>query len=142
MREMKTAELIGPALDWATFCAVYPGVQPTINIIPASSVERKPFFKPIQFPKAVYLSYSGAYDAEIRWSPSADWEQGGPLIHKYGCDLNCIALANCWESNCWDDDLPTPDLHLMEGETPLIAACRAIVRAKIGRTVQVPDDLA
>jgi len=134
MREMKTADLIGPALDWAV--AQVEGVENGM-IRPAIINEAN---KPtLLLNKAEWLT-SGV-SAKV-WAPSTDWSQGGPLIHKYGCDLNCIASANCWESNCWDDDLPTPDLHLMEAETPLIAACRAIVRAKVGRTVQVPDDIA
>lgn len=135
MVEVKTAELSGAALDWAVFCAVYQGCEPTINVVAEETV------KPIKFPRAVYLTYSGAYGAEIHWSPSTDWSQGGPLIHKYGCDLNCIAPANCWEANCWDERSPNPDLHLQEAETPLIAACRAIVSAKLGDVAQVPAEL-
>ncbi len=130
LAEVKTADLIGPALDWAV----------------AKAAEYEPSVY-----RADGLDGGVSYDIGLptmsvkkpytRWSPSMDWSQGGPLIHQYGCDLNCIASANCWESNCWDDDLPTPDLHLMEAETPLIAACRAIVAAKLGDAVQIPAEL-
>lgn len=141
MIEVKTAELIGPALDWATFCAVFSGMQPTIHKVESVTIERKPFIKPITFPRAVYLTYSGAYGAELDWSPSSSWEQGGPLIERFGCDLSCIAPGNRWEANCWGCDLPTPGLHLHEAETPLVAACRAIVAANLGDVVSVPAEL-
>lgn len=139
--EVRAAELIGPALDWATFCAIYEGMEPTIHVIEETTVERKPFIKPINFPRAVHLSYSGAYGVEVPWHPSTDWECGGPLIQKFGCDLNCLAPENAWEANCWDSTIPQPDLHICEGTSPLIAACRAIVRAKLGENVQVPAEL-
>lgn len=120
MIEVKTAELSGSALDWAV----------------AKAVPQKHW--PVILGGKVYLDTD--YD-HIPYSPSTDWSQGGPLIQKHGCDLNCIAPANCWEANCWDDLVPTPGLHLQEAETPLIAACRAIVAAKLGDVVQVPAEL-
>lgn len=44
--EVKTAELIGPALDFAVFCAIYEGMEPTVHVIDEATVERKPFIKP------------------------------------------------------------------------------------------------
>lgn len=141
MVEVQVCDLIGPALDWAVFCAAYKGMQPTIHVIEASTHQMRGLMKPIAFPRAVSLSYTGAYEVECAWNPSINWAQGGPLIQKYGCDLNCISPANCWESNCWDQDLLSPGLHLMEAETPLIAACRAIVAARLGEVVSVPAEL-
>lgn len=65
---------------------------------------------------------------------STDWSQGGPLIEKY---RPMVAYHN------GPDRTPmatTDDLHphFESGETVLIAACRAIVAAKLGETVQVP----
>jgi hypothetical protein len=122
MQEVKTVELIGPALDWAI--AQIEGVEVTIA-------------EP-QYLVGWRVTRPYPYG---KYSPSTDWAIGGPLIQKHGCDLNCIAAANCWEANCWDERSPNPDLHLKEGETPLIAACRAIVAAKLGDTMQVPPEL-
>ncbi len=138
MIEVKTAELSGAALDWAVLIAEgWESDRPQDGQL-RRKISTGQYDVCIVGPRLMgYDQHLGRY-----WrSPSTDWSQGGPLIHKYGCDLNCIASANCWESNCWDDDLPTPDLHLMEAETPLIAACRAIVAAKLGDTVQVPAEL-
>jgi len=138
MVEMKTGELVGLALDWAVFCSVYPGMRPTINVIPATSVDRKPFSKPISFPQAIYLSYSGAYDTEIDWSPSTDWNQGGPLRDQYRIDVQFDPNGK-----------PVVMAHLSldkltyraYGPTSLVAAMRCIVTSQYGDTVQVPAEL-
>ncbi|WP_315809410.1 phage protein NinX family protein [Pseudomonas sp. C9-3] len=138
--EMKAADLIGPALDWAVFCAVYRGMEPTIHVIEATTLERHPFIKPITFPRAVSLSYSGAYGVELYWHPSTDWECGGPLFDRYLLDFTVehpktIGSALCDENGMYIS-------AMMFAETHLIAACRAIVRAKLGETVQIPAELA
>jgi hypothetical protein len=128
MIKVDTADLSGPALNWAVAKETDASQVKVVEWGDGNTVS------------CVYQLADGGCWAN-HYSPSTEWDQGGALIHRYGCDLNCVASANCWESACWDDDLPTPDLHLMEGETPLIAACRAIVAAKLGDTVQVPAEL-
>lgn len=125
--EVKTAQLEGAALDWAV--AQVEKVQTTYRY------GRELVADHDRGGIKLILSIRPIY------SPSTNWSQGGPLIQKYGCDLNCMAPLNAWEANCWDDRVPSPGLHLQEAETPLIAACRAIVSAKIGDTVQVPKEL-
>ncbi len=116
--EMKTCELEGAALDWA------------VAVIEGYDLMKHPFRRAF-IPNLGYCDYS----------PSTNWTFGGPLIQQFGCDLNCLAPANAWEANCWDSAVPQPDLHICEGETPLIATCRAIVRAKLGETINVPAEL-
>lgn len=116
MIEVKTADLIGPALDWAVGVAEGDQME-----TPASDV--------------VWSKYHGAY------SPSIDWSQGGPLIEKYRLEIvfsgsrsegwECVKSWRCAEV---DDTYPV-------GETHLIAACRAIVAAKLGDVVGVPAEL-
>ena len=135
MIEVKTADLIGPALDWAVAKANGFAVQvrPYAEFCNASTGHKV---------KARYHRVWYEFDGDLEeYSPSADWSQGGPLIERFGCDLICIAPGNCWEANCWDCDLPTPGLHLHEAETPLVAALRAIVAAKLGDAVSVPEEL-
>ncbi|EIU4992730.1 phage protein NinX family protein [Pseudomonas aeruginosa] len=128
--EVKTFELEGQALDWAVGC------------IEDEQIERKQIGWLLMNLKVwVPLPDTPYFDIVTHWSPSTDWSQGGPLIQQYGCDLNCLAPANAWEANCWDSAVPQPDLHICEGETPLIAVCRAIVRAKLGDTVKIPAEL-
>lgn len=135
MIEVKVAELVGAALDWAVFCSVYGGCQPTIEITEAHSINRQPFIKPIQFPRAVCLSYSGAYGMVYHWQPSSDWEQCGPLIEKHSILICPPEDEDFWEASVNGDC----EMHL--GASPLIAACRAIVFAKYGAVVSVPAEL-
>lgn len=127
MIEVKTAELIGPALDWA--------VDWVVSGKPLDVLQKKDG------------SGEWAYFHEGNWfAPgprkySTDWSWGGPLIERFGCDLTCIAHDNCWEANCWDCDLPVPDIHIHEADTPLVAAMRAIVASRLGDAVSVPEEL-
>lgn len=122
MVTVKTADLIGPALDLAVATAV--GFQ-------AFELGGK--------------CYQGCGDNWSRaalapWSPSSDWSHCGPLIEKYATKIEhwptettpnksnariAIAGSAYWES----------------GPSPLAAVCRAIVRAKLGDEVQVPAEL-
>jgi hypothetical protein len=138
--EVKTAELSGAALNWATFCAVYTSMQPTVRVTESETREIQGLVKPITFPRSVSLTYSGAYGIEHHWYPSSDWECGGPLIQKYQMDFCCehpetIGAALCDENGMYIDD------RMMFGKTHLIAACRALVAHKLGDTVSVPKEL-
>ena len=69
------------------------------------------------------------------YSPSTLWIQGGPLIEKYnigfGLYEDCILAItghNEFAGSAY-------------GKTHLIAACRAIVHAKLGETVSIPAEL-
>lgn len=69
------------------------------------------------------------------WTPSTDWSQGGPLIEKY-----CVGFglySDYFFAVTGLDDLPGDS----DGSTHLIAACRAIVAAKLGDEVDVPEGL-
>jgi hypothetical protein len=118
MIEVSTDKLAGAALDWAI--ALIEGV--TVAIASPQYGTDWRIYKP---------RFGGKY------SPSTDWAFGGPLIQKYGCHLNHILATDSWQANCWDGRIPG---HAPR-ETPLIAACLAIVSAKLGDTVQVPKEL-
>lgn len=135
--EVRTADLSGAALDWATFCAVYSGMQPTIRKIESVTIDRKPFIKPLTFPSAVYLTYSGAYGAECDWNPSSSWEDGGPLLERFKPHITYHNAPDKTPMAVMAEQ--HPDYQC--GDTILIAACRAIVAAKLGETVQVPAEL-
>ena len=137
MIEVKTAELSGPALDWAV------GI--------ATGGEQKPY----QFADNIYAPFWEAWVfpdgyACSRWSPSTDWSQGGPLIEKYRVTIGAPDLMN---SGLWEafigayaqvDSCGVADLfgsHEGFGDSPLIAACRAIVAATLGDPVSVPEEL-
>ena len=66
-------------------------------------------------------------------NPSTDWGQCGPLVDSHDVDF-----AHALSSGYWASARIGLRLH---GQTRLIAACRAIVAAKLGGTVQVPKEL-
>lgn len=116
MIEVKTSELIGPALDWA--------------VAKAEGDEHWTSDRNIDW-----------FAWRMRnWKPSTDWAQCGPLIEKYmirtqyAADTEKRADAGCL-AQTWRP------YALAHGDTLLIAACRAIVAAELGDTVQVPKEL-
>lgn len=147
MIEVKTADLAGLALDWAVGIADGRDLElPSGHRGRTCIVWCDPFvIKREGFPDF--------HDKTRRhWKPSTQWGDGGPLVEKFAVKLvmldDCIdgetpgwvaeAGAECtWESN--------PNAYIAknggEGLTPLVAVCRAIVRAKSGDTIQVPEEL-
>ena len=116
MIEVKTAELIGPALDWAV--AKGEGLQPEHG-----------------WPE---LDIFMAARAGGFHRYSTDWAQGGPLIEKNDWALPYRATAR---AHLGKYEACTPGGFPRNGGTPLIAACRAIVAANLGDVVSVPAEL-
>lgn len=117
MIEVKTAELVGPALDWAVAQA-----------IGADQVE----FGVVGSAAFIACIHRGTW--ERNWRPSTDWSQGGPLFDRHDILLGGLtgrpyAVVNNFPNGCGTRQ---------NGPTKLIAACRAVVAAKLGDTVRVP----
>lgn len=111
MVEVKTADLIGPALDWAV----------------AKAVPQKHW--PVIVGGKVMLDTD--YD-HIPYSPSTTWQDGGPLI-----DSLVAIISKRVEGSWWSHS----GNNLGEGPSALIAACRAIVASKLGDKIHVPKEL-
>lgn len=77
----------------------------------------------------VWSEYHGAY------SPSTNWSQGGPLIDEYR-----MLVCPPEETDQWDASV-NGDYEMHYGSTALIALCRAIVAAKLGKEVSIPASL-
>lgn len=138
--DVAVKDLSGPPLNWAVFCAVYTGMQPTIHVIEAGTHEMRGLMKPINFPRAVSLTYSGAYGAECNWNPSGDWEDGGPLLDKYVKSFGMVENSGSpghWRAFAKDNG-PEGFMRLAGGASLLEAACRAIVTVHLGDIVKVP----
>ncbi|MFE1816461.1 phage protein NinX family protein [Metapseudomonas otitidis] len=127
---LRTSDLIGAALDWAVAKAV--GVE-----------------------LILIGSHPHAMDGEIiigHYKPSTDWSQGGPLIAQHRISFNhycvggtnadgslkqalcaCIGYARTYNGE-------NAEKRAEPGEY-LIAACRAIVSAHLGDSVDVPAEL-
>lgn len=73
-----------------------------------------------------------------KYSPSTDWSQCGPLISSEYVDV-WHSLLGTVHDVVWCGQAPCGKIY--RAKTPLIAACRAIVAAKMGDTVDVPEEL-
>lgn len=123
MIEVRTADLIGPALDWAVAKA---------DGLPLSEEACQDDF---------ILIGTGFGDLE-RFNPSTNWSQGGPLIEKHRLRAHPARSEGAWSVGwCFDSGVWNPRFEHWQGESLLIAACRAIVAAKLGDMVSVPADL-
>ncbi|MCV0420103.1 MAG: DUF2591 domain-containing protein [Microbacterium sp.] len=121
MIEVKTSELEGAALDWAV---AYP-----LN-------GERVFFK--AFGARVLGRRITTEVGNGNISPSTKWAQCGPLIAEYSISLHCPQSTD----DVWAAWRITPSGEFCcGGETPIIAACRAIVAAHSGDVVSVPAEL-
>lgn len=120
--EVKTADLSGEALGWAVGKAEGLDLQlapPGYNGVPWR----------------VFARYQGqAIEHTKRYNPWENWALGGPLIDRLQVEIlrsgpvvhaKLYGLTNAAGA----------------GDSALIAACRAIVAAKLGDIVQVPKEL-
>lgn len=120
--KIKTADLIGPALDWA--------------VAQCESVD----VEYINDGKTRCLLRVSPFTSMYR--PSTDWAQGGRLIEKEKLELRCNDYE--WQAFCFG--FPVSRAHSgtrtwAAGPTPLIAAMRCFCCAKLGDEVDVPDEL-
>lgn len=137
MIEVKTAELIGPVLDWAV--ATVDGEDVIVHGVGQYRYDKRGGIHCCKYgctigPRSI------THDVPS-YAPSTDWAQGGPLIEKYRLEIVFSGSRSegweCVKNWCYaevDDTYPV-------GETHLIAACRAIVEAKLGAVVSVPAEL-
>ncbi|QKK95750.1 DUF2591 domain-containing protein [Pseudomonas sp. 13159349] len=124
--EVKTADLAGEALGWAVGKAEGLDLQlapPGYNGVPWR----------------VFARYQGqAIEHTKRFNPWEDWSLGGPLLEKRMVSLHCPQSTD----DIWAGWVITDKGEFCQaGDSALIAACRAIVAAKLGDTVQVPKEL-
>lgn len=112
---MKTNELTGAALDWAV--AQCEGVS--VEYID-DSITRCLLVTPLG---------SGIY------SPSTDWAQGGSIIERGGCICLETTMGVYWWASNFELELE------VGGNTPLEAAMRCYVAGKLGREIDVPEEL-
>ena len=72
------------------------------------------------------------------YSPSTDWQQGGPLIEEYGLEIKPYTYTHkdaaviSWQALSL---FATPPAQVEYGPTPLIAAMRCLVSSKFGDSV-------
>jgi hypothetical protein len=127
MKNIKTSELTGAALDWAV----------------AKCEGHNVFNK--HAPVQVMYTPKGKRSWYI-YTPSTNWAQGGPIIERMKLNrLTTNALGGYTASvkvtlTNTDDDAYMVWTH-GSGPTPLIAAMRCYVASKLGDTVEVSEEL-
>jgi hypothetical protein len=134
---MKTADLTGAHLDyWVARAEGIPAEQLEIREVQRSDtrtpgplcIRKLPYRDPVIGPDEVALRYS------------SHWAFGGPLLEKMNADL---AYGRPLENGHWLREgysarLSREDWPLcgwVQGPTPLMAICRAVVRAAFGDEV-------
>jgi len=122
---MKTQELTGYTLDWAVSLITNPEWGTEHRMYNVTMEDKN-------------------YDRIF--NPSGSWLHGGPIIER---ESLCVGRKQqCDTAYCPVND-PTVDCwartpsggHLSYGPTPLIAAMRCYVRAKLGDEINIPEEL-
>ncbi len=127
MKQVKTSELYGPALDWAVAKCDQPQW---------SDEDARLWVQ----------------DDEYQYTPSTDWDEGGPIIEREGI---CISKrysplslekkpatpVTDWSAGYFEAPHSALEHHAQFGPTPLIAAMRCYCCAKLGDTVEIPEEL-
>ena len=124
--KVKTSELTGAALDWAVAkCEGIElesgyGVQETSGYYNRLLVDGR---------------MSKGQSMLVRYIPSTDWAQGGPIIERE-------AIETAIYSDQWQATMHLDNGSIYErGPTPLIAAMRCYVASKLGDEVDIPEEL-
>ncbi|MCX2816462.1 MULTISPECIES: phage protein NinX family protein [unclassified Pseudomonas] len=121
--EVKSCDLQGEALGWAV------GKAEGLDL----------YLEPPGYngvPWRVFTRHRGEAIEHIkRYNPWEDWALGGLLIQKYRVGFGLY--SDSFFAVTGLDDIPGD----ADGSTHLIAACRAVVTATLGDTVQVPKEL-
>lgn len=129
--DVKTSEMTGAALDWAV--AQAEKVDGLVIRKGRPAFERD--FDPDCWADEADIE---AFKCWRFYTPSTDWGQGGPLIEKYKLDIGA-PMEN--QNGPWSAATEWAHPLGYKGDTPLIAACRAIVASVLGDTVSVPKEL-
>ncbi|MDC9607189.1 phage protein NinX family protein [Xenorhabdus griffiniae] len=147
--KIKTSELTGRALDWAVALAIGMDIyicgrsrDDEYGWIGNYNVAAAAFKKPI-----ITVSLCGdvhiEFQAEVKlYSPSTDWSQCGQLIDEYLDSLTRMSIDSPWVASC--KAVTVDDFSIWKvqtGDAPKIAICRAVVAAKLGDEVEIPDEL-
>ena len=131
--KIKTADLIGPALDWAVGTAL----ELPVEICQVFQYGR---------PNGEHYISIGETDkdgAEVTFEPSEEWSQGGPIIEweMINVKSNLARMREHPEYN-WLSDCPEKRICVsFNGPTPLIAAMRCYCYAKLGEFIDIPEEL-
>ena len=122
MKTVKVVEATERQLDWLV--AYAQGRTPTLNMNSHGRVWH-----------GWWLATGGEYERMPNYSN--DWAQGGPIL-----DRERITIRQCTDMPIIHAYMPHDGAPWGAGPTPLIAAMRCYVASKLGREVEVPEELS
>lgn len=127
--KVKAGDLTGVALDWAVAkCEGW-----TLRTGKSSWFGDDPWFE---------RKDEGSTHRLAIWrrNYSANWKLAGPIIEREQVQIDPLTRHRCknseWQAQVWCS------FSVATGPTPLIAAMRCYVAAKLGDEIEVPVDLA
>lgn len=123
--KVKTADLIGSALDWAVAQCEWGNK---------------------------FANSTDLVQVARRQGYSTNWAQSGPIIEREGINLSVDYQDDWlttdmvqigWKANLWNNSVPGTAgfLQWAYGPTPLIAAMRCFVASRLGDEVDIPEEL-
>jgi len=122
---VKTADLLPPLLDyWTARAEGVPADQLDIRRLPRPGDPRTPDAICVR----QLIGNVGTVLGLIRVDYSTNWALAGPLVEKHRLDVY-------WLAGRWRADIQRLPMYAA-GDTPLIAICRAVVRAAFGDEVE------
>lgn len=130
MSLIKTNKLQGARLNYAVAVALGHSVH--INATLHGHVMHGPWISGHVHDQNVWIQL-------YQFRPSENWARGGQIIEEHIDRLSRVAESE-WMAHktCYEN----PEVyHTGYGETPLIAAMRCFVTAKLGESVEIPDNL-
>lgn len=138
MVEVKVADLVGPALDWAV--AVCEGIPPSDLALRWGG--------PFRYLRDDDGKLNGRYMTGPDLLFSRKWEAGGPIMYRERIGY-IPSNGHRWDQGVAfmyrpsQHDLSIEDAmeHRQIGPTQLVAAMRCFVASRKGDTVQVPAEL-
>jgi len=124
---MKTSELTGVTLDWSV--ATAETLNPYVDFVGKFRTYALPAVKVVD----------GVHS--VNYSPSTNWAQAGKIIEREKIDLKFSNDGEA-EATLWVQIFGVPNSITEYGETPLIAAMRCFVKAKLGNEINLPAELS
>ena len=121
MKTVKVVEATERQLDWLV--AYAQGRTPTLNMNSHGRVWH-----------GWWLATGGEYERMPNYSN--DWAHGGPIL-----DRERITIRQWTDMPISHAYMPHDGAPWGAGPTPLIAAMRCLITSKLGREVEVPDEL-
>lgn len=152
--KIRVSDLEGAALDWAVAQAtkawkwahrMFPTMtlDATFRDVMAGSYPRGEFGCCV--PTCILVPSNPMRQDHRPFCPSTEWEHGGHLIAELGIHL--VPMGLCGWDAALEVNKDCPKWNRQwdwiggDNETPLVAACRAIVVNKIGEEVEIPQEL-